>query len=70
MSRLVYVDVVGGAAGDMLLAALLDAGAPQEPVQEAVDAVLPGRFRLQSDIVARGCSGSNRAPPPCCAPPS
>jgi pyridinium-3,5-bisthiocarboxylic acid mononucleotide nickel chelatase len=35
-----YVDVVGGAAGDMLLAALLDAGASPEEVSDAVSAVL------------------------------
>jgi len=35
-----YVDVVGGAAGDMLLAALLDAGASPDEVSDAVSAVL------------------------------
>ena len=35
-----YVDVVGGAAGDMLLAALLDAGAAPDKVSDAVSAVL------------------------------
>lgn len=53
MSRLLYVDVVGGAAGDMLLAALLDAGADQEEVRSAVDAVLPGRFRFDTEVVGR-----------------
>lgn len=53
MSRTVYVDVIGGAAGDMLLAALLDAGAPLDSVQDAVDAVLPGRFRISTERVLR-----------------
>jgi uncharacterized protein (TIGR00299 family) protein len=54
MSRILYVDVIGGAAGDMLLAALLDAGAPLEPVQAAIDAVLDGRYRVGIEPVRRG----------------
>jgi pyridinium-3,5-bisthiocarboxylic acid mononucleotide nickel chelatase len=38
--RVLYVDVVGGAAGDMLLAALLDAGASSDEVSDAVSSVL------------------------------
>jgi uncharacterized protein (DUF111 family) len=38
--RVLYVDVVGGAAGDMLLAALLDAGASPDEASDAVSAVL------------------------------
>jgi uncharacterized protein (TIGR00299 family) protein len=52
-ARTVFVDVVGGAAGDMLLAALLDAGASEAAVRSAVEAVLPGRFRLGTDEVTR-----------------
>jgi pyridinium-3,5-bisthiocarboxylic acid mononucleotide nickel chelatase len=37
----------------MLLAALLDAGADPEAVRSAVDAVLPGRFRIDTDVVRR-----------------
>lgn len=54
MTTLAFVDPVGGAAGDMLLAALLDAGAPLAAVQEAVDVVLPGRYRLSTEEVRRG----------------
>ncbi|HEX9313685.1 MAG TPA: nickel pincer cofactor biosynthesis protein LarC [Actinomycetota bacterium] len=54
MSRILYVDPIGGAAGDMLLAALLDAGAPEAAVREAVDAVLPGRFAFSTEPVRRG----------------
>ena len=53
MTRAIYVDVIGGAAGDMLLAAMLDAGAPADAVQGAVDAVLPNRFRLTVETVHR-----------------
>lgn len=41
MARVLYVDVVGGAAGDMLLAALLDAGADESLVRREIEAVLP-----------------------------
>jgi len=49
----VFVDVVGGAAGDMLLAAFLDAGASEEAVRRAVEAVLPGRFTVELQEVRR-----------------
>jgi len=42
--NILYVDVVGGAAGDMLLAALLDAGASRTLVSESVSAVLGRRI--------------------------
>jgi uncharacterized protein (TIGR00299 family) protein len=51
--RAVFVDVLGGVAGDMLLAALLDAGASEAAVRSAVEAVLPGRFRLSTEEVTR-----------------
>ena len=53
MSKLLYVDVIGGAAGDMLLAALLDAGSNLDEVRAAVDAVLPGRFEFDTEVVRR-----------------
>jgi uncharacterized protein (TIGR00299 family) protein len=53
MSRVVFVDPIGGAAGDMLLAALLDAGASEEAVLSAVEAVLPGRLQISADEVRR-----------------
>ena len=48
-----YVDVIGGAAGDMLLAALIDAGAPIGEIRAAVEAVLPERFVIDTLEVER-----------------
>jgi pyridinium-3,5-bisthiocarboxylic acid mononucleotide nickel chelatase len=52
--RYVHVDVAGGAAGDMLLAAFLDAGASIEPIQDAVSAVLGRPIEIGTAEVLRG----------------
>jgi pyridinium-3,5-bisthiocarboxylic acid mononucleotide nickel chelatase len=51
--NVLYVDVVGGAAGDMLLAALLDAGASRDEVADAVSAVLGRRVECVTAEVRR-----------------
>lgn len=51
--NVLYVDVVGGAAGDMLLAALLDAGASRDEVSDAVSSVLGRRVECATTEVRR-----------------
>jgi pyridinium-3,5-bisthiocarboxylic acid mononucleotide nickel chelatase len=49
-----WIDAASGASGDMLLAALLDAGVDDATVRGAVTAVAPEGIRLLSEPVRRG----------------
>jgi pyridinium-3,5-bisthiocarboxylic acid mononucleotide nickel chelatase len=51
--RIAYVDMIGGAAGDMLLAAFLDAGLDRDALERALRGVVAGGWTLAPQRVTK-----------------
>jgi uncharacterized protein (TIGR00299 family) protein len=60
--RVVYVDMVGGAAGDMLLAAFLDAGLDRDALERGLRSVVADGWTLTPErVVKRGIAATYAA---------
>jgi hypothetical protein len=61
VTTIAYLDCVGGLAGDMLLGALLDAGAPVATLDEVIAALgLHDHVRIVTERVQRGAIGATQ----------
>lgn len=54
MTRAAYLDIIGGISGDMLLAAMLDAGLDKELLEQELTRIVPGHFQLIATKTTRG----------------
>lgn len=59
MSRVIYFDCFSGAAGDMVLGALLDAGLPLEALREALGSLGVGHELTASRVVRSGITATH-----------
>jgi uncharacterized protein (TIGR00299 family) protein len=60
VTRLLYLDCIGGAAGDMLLAALLDAGADPDSLRAGLAGLRIDGLRVETERVTRHAISATR----------
>ncbi len=54
MKRIAYLDIIGGISGDMLIAAMLDAGLPLGQFHRELRKIVPEGFQIQLNETSRG----------------
>ena len=61
MSKVGYLDIIGGMSGDMLIGAMLDVGLDVDALRREVSRVVPGGWRLVASKVQRGAVSGTHA---------
>lgn len=54
MTRIAYLDIIGGISGDMLISAMLDAGLSRQELETELAKIVPGPFTLNESQTSRG----------------
>ena len=54
MTRVAYLDIIGGISGDMLLGAMIDAGLEKPALEQELTKIVPGQFQLIATKTTRG----------------
>ena len=58
MKRIAYLDIIGGISGDMLIAAMLDAGLPPDTFHRELREIVPSDFQIEVNKTSRGSIGA------------
>ena len=54
MTPVAYLDIIGGISGDMLIAAMLDAGLDKKLLEQELTKIVPNHFQLITTKTTRG----------------
>ena len=54
MTRIAYLDIIGGISGDMLISAMLDAGLSRDQLHTELEKIVPHDFRIEVSKTSRG----------------
>ena len=61
MSRIAYLDIIGGISGDMFLAAMVDAGLSRDSLASELAKIVPPGFHIATRSVSRGAIRATHA---------